>query len=761
MFKNFIKDFFLISSKQLSRYDTKTFQLSALRIMVVCGFVSISGIVIHNSWYAIQEGNQAALLVNAFYLVGALLPLVFNKMLPKNTARYCLFIVGSSGFVFAATIKNEGILQVALILMYILPTFTGIFFNYKYAIYASFFNLITLAVILTKTNFNFFPTVDISLPFSSHYLHILIFVAFNVALPFAVSRVFFALESNSRHVQSLYRRLNHNSALYEEIFEHTGTPTLLCNRHGKILKANKEAKELLDKNNTNSIENSMINTWMSPLGKNSSGHYFWESNSTECSIKLSPDTHLELHRSNLTTHDHYVLHLQNITHLKALKLELVNTQETNSRIVRFDALTQFANHGHFCSQVNKRLSASNQMGTGAMFIIRISQFKLLNKRYGKDQANRIILAFAKSLQNKMSDQAIIGRLRGVKFACFVPLSHTYFIQRNLSSLIQSILPEQLKIKNDLLTMQYQIGVTYFPADGKSAEDLLEHCEMALEYTNEAERVSYFDHALEEKLFEEHQLGMELNAAIKRNDIRIWLQPQVSPTGQIVSFEALARWQKKDGTFVSPMIFIRIAETLGLLPQLAENLLRELFSILQVWHREKINTPVAFNLAGQELMNDSFFALLMSMNADYPWLSKMLELEITETSEVMTHPLIHKRLRALSQYGFSIAIDDFGTGQASLGQLVDIPANILKIDRRFISPLPDDARHLDIVKSTIQLADSLNMKVIAEGIETKEQANLLISLGCLTLQGYYYGKPTPSQEWTDNNHAKAKELRMVY
>lgn len=161
------------------------------------------------------------------------------------------------------------------------------------------------------------------------------------------------------------------------------------------------------------------------------------------------------------------------------------------------------------------------------------------------------------------------------------------------------------------------------------------------------------------------------------------------------------------------------------------------------------------------MNDVFFALLMSMTSERPWLSEMLELEITETSPVMTNPLIHKRLRALSQYGYSIAIDDFGTGQASMGQLIDIPANILKIDRRFVAPLPDDKRHLDIVKSTIQLARSLNMSVIAEGIETREQANLLISLGCDTLQGYYFGKPSPISDWTENNNEKAKQLRMVY
>ncbi|MFT2111401.1 EAL domain-containing protein [Marinomonas sp. 2405UD68-3] len=761
MLKNYIKDFFLISSTQLSKHDTKTSQLSALKLILACGFLSITGIVLHNIWFAIQESNTAAIIIDVSYLIASIVPFLFIRQSPRKTAQYCLFVIASSCIVFAATVKDQQILQISLILMYIMPTLGGLFFSARCAIGLSCINLATLGFILAGTEVSIFPAIDITLPFSFEYLHILIFMAFNVALPFAATRILFTLDANSKHMQSLYRRLNRNYALYEEIFEHTGTPTLLCNRHGKVLKANHQAKELLGKGNINSVENSMINSWMSPIGKTSSDHYFWESNSTECTLKMSPDTHLELHRSSLTTHDHYVLHLQNITHLKALKLELVHTQETNARIVQFDTLTSLANHNHFCSEVNKRLRKHSKMGTGAMFIVRINQFKLLNKRYGKEQANKIILAFSGALQNKISDQAIIGRLRGVKFACFVPLSHTYFIQRNLSSLINSILPEQLKIKNDLLTIQYQVGVTYFPADGKSAEDLLEHCEMALEYTSEAKKISYFDHELEEQLFEEHQLGMELNAAIKRNDIRIWLQPQVSPSGQVQSFEALARWQKKDGSFVSPIVFIRVAETLGLLPRLSENLLRELISILQAWHREQIHTPVAFNLAGQELMNDSFFALLMSMSADYPWLSDMLELEITETSQVMTHPLIHKRLKALSQYGFSIAIDDFGTGQASLGQLIDIPANILKIDRRFIAPLPNELRHLDIVKSTIQLANSLNMRVIAEGIETKEQANLLISLGCHTLQGYYYGKPTPSQEWTENNHAKAKELRMVY
>ncbi|WOD07513.1 phosphodiesterase [Marinomonas sp. GJ51-6] len=554
-------------------------------------------------------------------------------------------------------------------------------------------------------------------------------------------------------MQSLYQKLNDNYALYEEFFENTGTPTLLCDQYGKLLKANQLARELLTDNQTSNFSNSKISDWLSPGANN--GKFFWQSNVAQCTLKNNPETHIEIRRATLDRHGHYVLHLQNTTELRAIQQELEYTQQTNSRLTHFDLLTRLPNHRNFCRQVNERINAKDTHLTGAMFIIRICQFKLLNKQYGKDNANRIILNFAKSLQSNLSEKAIISRLRGVKFACFIPLNQTHLIQKNLTTLIRSVLPKQLSIDGNRLNMDYQVGIAYYQTDGKTAETLLEHCEMALEYSSSTDRFSYYNYDLENKLIGEHKLSLKLSSAIKNKEIKIWLQPQVSQNGQICSFEALARW-KNGNQFVSPVVFISIAEKLGLLPLLAENLIRELVSTLSEWHKEHIYTPIAFNLAGQELMNDSFFALLMSLISDKPWLSELLELEITETSYVMTNPLIHKRLRSLSQFGFSIAIDDFGTGQASLGQLVDIPANILKIDRRFIAPLPNDQRHLDIVKSTIQLAESLDMKVIAEGIETKEQANLLIALGCHTLQGYYFGKPSPLSDWTNKNHEKAKE-----
>lgn len=761
MLIDFLKAFFLVDRAQLNRYNKNTFQQSALRILITLTLLVFLGVELNSLFIATDKDSELFLIVNSLCLTLLFALLFFCKKYTQASSLLFLGTLAVIGLLLVTLSNDSHAAKYGLISLYSLPLMARLLFGFRLSFLLSVANLGSFYLIVTDSHsLELTGSVGVVPAFASFYFQVLTFVTLNFALPFAVSRIMFTLEQNATHLESLYRRLNRNHSLYEEIFEHTGTPTLLCNKYGKVLKVNQPARKLLSLSQQDKIENSKIQSWLVPLNQKTE-RYFWQSNAVECTLKKDANVYIEVHRATLTNHGHYMLHLQNISHLKALKQELEDSQETNSRLVHFDALTRLPNFHYFCSQVNQRIKQEKTHYTGAMFIIRISQFKLLNKQYGKDNANRIILNFSKTLQSRLSDQTIISRLRGVKFACFLPLGQAYLIQRNLSALIKSVLPEQIRMDGNALNIDYQVGIAYYQNNGQSAEELLEHCEMALEYSNSADKYSFYDHQLERKLVEEHQLGLQLGAAIKRNDIVLWLQPQVAPNGQICSFEALARWQKEDGNFVSPFVFINIAEKLGLLPVLAENLLRSLIPTLSEWHDEHIHTPVAFNLAGQELMNDAFFALLMSLAADHPWLSDMLELEITETSPVMTNPLIHKRLKALHQYGFVIAIDDFGTGQATMGQLIDIPATVLKIDRRFVAPLPDDQRHLDIVKSTIQLALSLNMKVIAEGIETREQANLLIALGCHTLQGYYYAKPAPMTDWTNNNHEKAKELRMVY
>ena len=761
MLINFLKDFFLIKEEQLALHDKDTFRKSALRILLVAALSFASCITLLSGIETWHNEEPLLVILNISFILLTLYLLKASKHYSSKLSATFLISLLTYSLLTTPFIKDDQTLIYGLMFLYSIPILARLFFGVKASLLAMAFNFLTYAYIVTEFGTKLPFIGENLLVFNSHiHFHTAVFIFINIAIPLAVSRIFYTLEANAKEMEKLNQKIFRNNELYEEIFEHTGTATLLCNRNGQILKANQKATSLLGFEDNNQLEETFINRWLSPIGK-SSEKYFWQSNASNCQLRSDESIHFELHRSNLTTHGYYVMHLQNVTHLKAMRKVLHRTQEKNSRLAKYDALTQLPNHANFCQLVNEKITKGQEHKTGAMFIIRISQFKLLNKQFGQQRANQVIVSFARKLQENLSDKTITGRLRGVKFACFIPIGHTYLIQRNLSALVQSVLPTQLKLNGEAINLEYHVGISYTPADGKSAQELIEHCEMALENATSADRLAYYNHTRESNLIEEYQLGTLLSEAIKRNDIHLWLQPQVSANGTIVSFEALARWQLENGKHISPMVFIRIAENLGLLPKLAENLLRELVSLLASWHQEHIKTPVAINLAGQELMDDTFFALLMSLSADYAWLSEMLELEITETSSVMTNQLIHKRLRTLSQYGFSIAIDDFGTGQASLGQLIDIPANILKIDRRFVAPLPSDQRHLDIVKSTIEMAKSLNMKVVAEGIETKEQAALLGSLGCNTLQGYYFGKPTPMQEWTNNDNEKAKQLRMVF
>ena len=756
MLLNFFKQYFVLDDTDNDSHHSSRFRISALRILLSVSLLAILGFT-SSSLIEFDASNESVLFVSLgilYTLIVALL-LIVSRRFHEFAAIALASLIAVTGALFIGFSNTNDGVEFGVIALYSLPLIVRLFYSFKASLCFSITNIATLGIDLYLAQSQDFKTGSGTL-----YMQLMLFALLNFGLPLSVSRLLKTLQMSIDSHKELAENINHQSELYEEIFEHTGTPTLLCDKRGVVLKLNQKALDLFPNVSADTIEGTKINDWIASTS-DASSRFFWQKNVSECVLKSNSKNFLEVHRSSLTTHGHYVLHLQDITHLRALTEELESTQQTNSRLAHFDSLTRLPNHQNFCNQVNHRIRNVSDYYTGAMFIIRISQFKLLNKQYGREQSNKVILNFSRTLQARLSDKTISGRLRGVKFACFMPVGQTYLIQRNLRTLIKSVLPEQIRIGEDILNIDYQIGVAYYQNEGETAEELLERCEMALEYSTSAERIAFFDQQLEAKLIQEHKLGLALGDAIKNKQIQIWLQPQVVSSGEIRSFEALARWRLDDGSYVSPIVFIRLAEELGLLPKLAENLLKQLVAVLEAWHQESIKTPIAFNLAGQELMNDVFFALLMSMTSERPWLSEMLELEITETSPVMTNPLIHKRLRALSQYGYSIAIDDFGTGQASMGQLIDIPANILKIDRRFVAPLPTDRRHLDIVKSTIQLARSLNMSVIAEGIETREQANLLISLGCDTLQGYYFGKPSPISDWTKNNNEKAKQLRMVY
>ncbi|MFT6656642.1 MAG: hypothetical protein ACJAWI_003427, partial [Marinomonas primoryensis] len=388
MLINFLKNYFLVSSDQPLGREEKTFQQSALRILLaltVCIFFISE---LHSLFI---PGELSFLSINSVYLCLLIGLLYFSKKYAKVTAVLFLLTLVTTSFLLLTLSDEFHAEKYALVSLYSLPLITRLLFSFRACLVAMAINVYPF-FLMTSDSLNVGQS-DLA---PSFYFQLLTFVTLNIGLPLAVSRIIQTLESNASHMKVLYRKLNDNYAMYEEFFENTGTPSLLCDQRGKILKANQLARDLISDSKRKYLPDSTITDWLSPLGD--TGRFFWQSNVAECTLKQKTNIHIEIRRAALTQHGHYVLHLQNTTQLRAIQQELESTQQTNSRLAHFDLLTLLPNHRHFCHQVNQRIDEQDSHLTGAMFIIRISHFKLLNKQYGKDSANKVILNFSKMLQ---------------------------------------------------------------------------------------------------------------------------------------------------------------------------------------------------------------------------------------------------------------------------------------------------------------------------------------------------------------------------
>jgi EAL domain-containing protein (putative c-di-GMP-specific phosphodiesterase class I) len=253
---------------------------------------------------------------------------------------------------------------------------------------------------------------------------------------------------------------------------------------------------------------------------------------------------------------------------------------------------------------------------------------------------------------------------------------------------------------------------------------------------------YYNSTMTELAFERVVMETSLRIALEREEFVVYYQPQVNGvTNTLIGMEALVRWQHPTMGLVSPAKFISLAESTGLIVQLDRFVMKTAMTQLSLWYKEGLSPGVlAMNLTVKQLKKDDFIDTLQNLIKETNCKPQWLELEVTE-GQIMTNPEeAIKTLQQISDIGIELAVDDFGTGYSSLAYLKRLPIDKLKIDQEFIRNLPEDEEDSAIAKAVIALANSLNLKVIAEGVETKEQKNFVVENGCENIQGYFYSKP---------------------
>ncbi len=423
-----------------------------------------------------------------------------------------------------------------------------------------------------------------------------------------------------------------------------------------------------------------------------------------------------------------------------------------------DALTGLPNRGVLMQQLHC-LSLEGKPGSDTFYLyfLNIDRFKLFNSAHGFSFGDEILRSLVCALEIAVAGKGMLFHIGIDEFALLFPSDSLKQPISEIESSIMQILSLPLKVSGGDFYIDVSIGRATYPENGNSAELIVRACNAAM-HAAKRRPGTFLVHA--EQSYEQGSnemltLEQALRGGIKRREIYLCYQPKVdASTYELIGFEALARWNRPNVGMVSPQLFIQAAETTGLIVELGTMIIKSACQQLAIWRDEGIACkPVAVNVSPLQLLNSQFPGIVVDTLAEFRLPVNLLTLEITESAAVENLQHTQEQLAKLRDLGISIAMDDFGTGFSSLSMLRKLPLTSVKIDKALIDPLPAE-EGTAVVKAICQLSNALGLKVVAEGVETLEQAEAAKRAGCDEFQGYYFGKPLSSDD------AKALLLKKV-
>jgi len=442
--------------------------------------------------------------------------------------------------------------------------------------------------------------------------------------------------------------------------------------------------------------------------------------------------------------------IRNITAEKEAQKKVKEQQEKLLYQAYYDSLTGLPNRRLFYDRLQQGIEKAKRNGEKmALLFIDLDRFKEINDSLGHDAGDEVLQIVAERLSKLIRAEDSLSRLGGDEFTI---LMQNLKQGQDASVLAQKIfksLAKEMIIEGNKLYVSCSIGISLFPDDGELAQNLLKYADSAM-YKAKAEGrndFQFYSSDMTELAFERVVMESSLRTALKNGDFIIYYQPQVdAEMSKIVGMEALVRWKHESMGIVSPAKFIPLAESTGLIVELDRFVLKNVMRQVSAWYKAGLNPgKVALNLSVKQLQQKDFFSFLQKSMQEFECQSEWIEFEVTE-SQIMKNPKeAIEILRNISDIGIDLAIDDFGTGYSSLAYLKKLPINKLKIDHSFVRELPDDDEDVSITRAVIALAKSLNLNLIAEGVEHKEQKDFLLQNGCKNIQGYYYSRPIAALE----------------
>ncbi|WP_431477783.1 putative bifunctional diguanylate cyclase/phosphodiesterase [Massilia eburnea] len=442
--------------------------------------------------------------------------------------------------------------------------------------------------------------------------------------------------------------------------------------------------------------------------------------------------------------------------LVAYLTDITERKEAEERIhhlAYYDALTSLPNRSLLTKLVDQAMTvAQRSKADGCVMFIDLNRFKLINDTLGRAVGDALLREVSQRFRLALRDQDVVARLSGDEFAVGLFDIHQHYEASMVANKLLSALNEPFLIDGHDLRVSASIGISVYPQDGNDAETLLRLADIAMyrakqNASTDGEHIAFYSQDMNKGMQERMRIESGLRQALGNGQLLLHYQPKFEiSTGRIIGAEALVRWKHPERGLVPPAEFIPLAEATGLVVQVGEWVLEAACAQAQAW-KEKGLPPVrlAVNVSAREFTS-ALPGRVMETLRRYGLEPSWLELEITESTLMHNIERVIGIMDRLTAAGITLSLDDFGTGYSSLSYLKRFPIDTLKIDRSFTTGIPVDSNDCAIASTIISIAQQLNHRVIAEGVETPEQLAFLKDSGCDEVQGYLFSRPLPALEF---------------
>ena len=433
------------------------------------------------------------------------------------------------------------------------------------------------------------------------------------------------------------------------------------------------------------------------------------------------------------------------------------TQNKLNILAHYDLLTNLPNRALFQDTLTKKISKSKRNKTKlALMFIDLDNFKMINDTLGHDYGDLLLQEVAKRLTSILREEDLVARLGGDEFTVILDdIKDTAYPSIVAQKIIDS-LSQPVKLKDEIGYIGASVGIAIFPDDATDKEELIKNADMAMysAKTGGKNIYRYFTEDMNADAKERLELSNDLRNAINNNQLKLYYQPIIDvTTNTLNACEALVRWEHPKYGTIAPENFIKLAEEGGFMVQIGKWVIQRACQQLKVMEKLGLSVKIAVNISSKQLTQNHLEHTIKTLVKENGINPHLLELEVTESFLSENAKQVEIALGNLKKIGILTAIDDFGTGYSSLAKLKKLPISKLKIDKSFIDDIPNDEDDMQIAATIILLAKNLNLKVVAEGVETKAQVDFLKEHGCTLMQGYYFSEAIAEEDF--NNYLRGK------